>query len=432
VAHVEPFRALRYAVPPAPDLTPLVAPPYDVIGPDDRRRLAAHPANIVHVDLPESERGGDPYREAGERLARWLREGVLARDATDAMYVAEHEFAAPDGSLHRRRGFFARLRLEPYARGIVIPHERTHEGPRVDRTRLLAATGVNLSPIFLLHPDPGARVLSLTGAAAAAPPSAWARLGDGEQVRLWRVDDPSAVEGLSQGLRDQWVLIADGHHRYESALAHEATKRAAGGEGKAGHVLAYLCSLEDPGLVVLPIHRVVRPLAGFEAARVRRALEADFELKPIADPAGLAGAVASGGGRPGVFGLLFGGETGAWVARSRHGGEAEPPGLADLPAPLRNLDVVVLERLVFERALGLAADRRARGDLFEYVKDAGRLIERARTASLGVLLNPTRLEQVAAIARLGHVLPQKSTYFHPKVPTGLVIDPLTESPGGAP
>ena len=425
MAHVEPFRALRYAVPPAPDITPLIAPPYDVIGPANRKRLAAHPANIVHIDLPQAETGGDPYREAGERLTGWIRDGVLVRDASDAIYVAEHEFPGPDGLPRRRRGFFARLRIEPYASGIVIPHERTHEGPRVDRSRLLAATGANLSPIFLLHPDPGARVISITGEVAAAPPTAWARLGGHETVRLWRVDERAAVDGLCGLLRDQWVLIADGHHRYESALAHLARESATGRGAAAGHVLAYLCSLEDPGLAVLPIHRVVRPLPGFDPERVRRALERDFELTPIADPAGLAGAVAAGSGRPGVFGLLFGGERGAWVARWRHDGDDEPAGLADLPAPLRHLDVVVLERLVFERALGLAAERRARGDLLEYIKDDATLIERARNASLAVLLNPTRLDQVTAIARLGLVLPQKSTYFHPKVPTGLVVDLLT-------
>lgn len=427
MAHIEPFRALRYAVDPAPDLTPLVAPPYDVITTAERRRLAAHPANIVHVDLPESKKaGGDPYREAGERLTRWIGEGVLARDPSEAFYVAEHEFRAPDGGRRCRRGFFARLRLEPYSRGIVIPHERTHDAPRADRARLLAATGANLSPIFLLHPDPGARVAGITGGAATAPPTAWARIGEHEVVRLWRVADRSTVDDLRGRLRDMWVLIADGHHRYESALSQDASRPAAGGRSEAGHVLAYLCGLEDPGLSVFPIHRIVRPLPGFDAARVRTALAQDFDLVALADPAGLAGAVAADGGQPGVFGLLFGGESGAWVAHWRHAAAADPPGLEDLPAPLRHLDVAVLERLIFERVLGLDADRRARGEAIEYVKDTGDLVERARAASLAVLLNPTRLEQVTAIARLGLVLPQKSTYFHPKVPTGLVVDTLAE------
>jgi len=431
VAHLGPFRALRYAVPPAPDLTRLIAPPYDVIGPADRRRLAAHPLNIVHVDLPEAGGAGDPYRDAGARLTRWVRDGALARDPSDALYVAEQEFAGRDGA-RRRRGLFARLRLEPYAHGVVLPHELTHDGPRAERARLLAATGANLSPIFFLHPDPGARVAGITGGIAATPPDAWARIGDGETVRLWRVADRPTIDDLLERLRDQWVLIADGHHRYESALAHHAGRAGAGAGEAPGHVLAYLCSLEDPGLAVLPIHRVVHSLPGFEPARVRRALATAFDLAPLPDGAHLPRAVAAEARRPGVFGLLFGGERGAWLARWRDGAAVNPPGLEDLPAPLRRLDVVVLERLILERALGLDAGRRARQENLEYVKDAGTLIERGREASMAVLLNPTRLEQVIEVARLGLRLPQKSTFFHPKVPTGLVVDPIDDRPPSGP
>jgi uncharacterized protein (DUF1015 family) len=432
VAHLEPFRALRYAVAPAPDLTRLIAPPYDVIGAAERRRLAAHPLNIVHVDLPEAGDGGDPYREAAARLTRWIRAGVLARDPSDALYVAEQEFPGPDGAPRRRRGLFARLRLEPYASGVVIPHERTHDGPRADRTRLLAATGANLSPIFFLHPDPDARVAGIAGDIAATPPGAWARVGDGETVRLWRVADHRTIDDLLESLRDQWVLIADGHHRYESALAHHAERTAAGGGEGMGHVLAYLCSLEDPGLAILPIHRVVHSLPGFEPARVRQALTESFDLAPLSDSADLARAVAAEAGRPGVFGLLFGGERGGWVARWRVGAAIDAPGFEDLPVPLRRLDVVLLQRLVFERVLGLDAGRQARQENLEYVKDAGTLIERGRQASLAVLLNPTRLEQVIEVARLGLRLPQKSTFFHPKVPTGLVVDPIGDLPTSRP
>jgi len=422
VAHLEPFRALRYTLPPAPDLTRLIAPPYDVIGPAERRRLAEHLQNVVHVDLPETVDGGDPYQDAGARLTRWIREGVLAPDPAESLYVAEQEFPGPDGAPRRRRGLFARLRLEPYATGVVIPHERTHDGPRADRTRLLAATGANLSPIFFLHPDPGARVAAITGAIAATPPVAWARVGEGETVRLWRVADRRTIDDLVGGLRDQWVLIADGHHRYESALAHHA-ERTAAGEGEApGHVLAYLCSLQDPGLAILAIHRVVHSLPGFDPARVRQALAASFDLALLANRADLPHAVAAEADRAGVFGLLFGGESGGWVARWRDAAAADSPGFEDLPAPLRRLDVVLLQRLVFERVLGLDTGRQARQENLEYVKDAGALVDRGREASMAVLLNPTRLEQVIDAARHGLRLPQKSTFFHPKVPTGLVID----------
>jgi len=429
VAHLEAFRALRFAVPPAPDLTRLIAPPYDVIGPAMRRRLAEHPHNIVHVDLPEAGDGGDPYQEAATRLTGWIREGSLARDPTDALYVAEQEFPGPDGVPRRRRGLFARLRLEPYALGVVRPHEQTHDGPRADRTRLLAATGANLSPIFFLHPDPGGRVAAITGEIVASPPAAWARIDDGESVRLWRVAESRIVGDLVGSLRDQWLLIADGHHRYESALAHDAERRAAGDGEDTGHVLAFLCSMDDPGLAILPTHRVVHSLPGFDPARVRQALAADFDLRPIASRAELPRAVSAEAGHAGVFGLLFGGESGAWLARWRDAA-AESRVFADLPAPLRRLDVVLLQRLVFEAILGLDAGRQARQENLEYVKDASVLIERGGAASMAVLLNPTRLEQVIDAARHGLRLPQKSTFFYPKVPTGLVIDSIPNLPTG--
>jgi len=425
---IAPFRGLRYAVPPAPDLTLLFAPPYDVIGPEDRRRLATHPRNVVHLELPE---GGDAAPEtARARLDAWRREGVLRSDAAPAFYLLEQEFAGRDGRPRRRRGLLVRVRLEPYEAGVVLPHERTLDGPRRERTRLLQATRAGLSPVFMLHPDPDGAVTAVLEKRAAASPIAWATDTKGMHARLFAIDDVASIGRLVELLAPVWALIADGHHRYESALAYREA-RAAAGRDDAAHLLVCLTSLADPGLEVLPIHRVVHSVEGFSAERLRVALAAWFDLEAIPDRGRLEAAVAAGAARSGVFGLTFAGEAGAFVARWREGAGLEVPAMAAVPEALRRLDVVLLHRLVFEAALGIDATRLARQENLDYVKETGPVVDLRSGAQCGVLLNPTRLEQVIEVSRLGLRLPQKSTNFSPKVPAGLVID-LLDDPAPAP
>jgi uncharacterized protein (DUF1015 family) len=417
---VEPFRALRYSPDIASRLGEVLAPPYDVITPAERARLAAHPENIVHVDLPVAADGADRYAVAASILGRWVRDGILVRDPEPAYYLCEQTFCVERGGIGRRLGLFARLGLEPLDSGVVVPHEKTHEGPRVDRLHLLEATRTHISPLLLLHSDPGGEVVRLLGRLTETPPTAAAPAGDTGGCRLWRLSDPGLVQRIHDGLGRSWVLIADGHHRYESALEYD---RLHGGEAP-GSVLACLCSLEDPGVRVLPIHRRIHGLPAFDAARVRAGLSGWFDLEPVAAPSDLPAVVASRAARPGSFGLMFGGETGAWIASWREGAGLELPTLAGLAAALRRLDVILLHRLVLEVTLGLSLEAQARQDHLEYVKDVADLQRGARAAQLSVLMNPTPIEQVMTVARAGLRLPQKSTFFDPKVPSGLVLDPM--------
>jgi uncharacterized protein (DUF1015 family) len=228
------------------------------------------------------------------------------------------------------------------------------------------------------------------------------------------------MERIHERLGRSWVLIADGHHRYESALEYDRLHR---GEAP-GSVLACLCSLEDPGVRVLPIHRRIRGLTSFDAARIRADLSTWFGLEPVARPADLPGMVASRAARPGCFGLMFGAETGAWIASWREGGGLERPTLAGLAPALRRLDVILLHRLVLEETLGLSLEAQARQEHLEYVKDVAELMRGASEAQLSVLMNPMPIDQVMTVARAGLRLPQKSTFFDPKVPSGLVLDPI--------
>lgn len=423
VLQARPFRALRFAPEPGSEIDRRIAPPYDVISPAHRERLAGHPHNIVHLDLPPETPGSDPYHGAAERLRSWVQLGVLIRDPRPAFYLCEQEYRGPDGTARRRRGLFVRLALEPFEAGIVIPHERTLERPRLDRRRLLEATRAHFSAVFLLHPDPGAQVSRLLAEQARGEPTVAVSDGEGTDIRLVRLDEPPIVSRLERLLRDPWALIADGHHRYESGLAYQEARRAQGARD-AEHILAFLCSLEDEGLSVLPIHRLIHSVPDFAPERVRSALAAYFHLQPVATPQALGGAVRAGRDLPGVFGLVFGADGGAFVARWKEGTGLDRPGMRAVPEPLRRLDVILLHRLVLEEVLGIDPGAQARQSHLDYVKDEAQLLERARDSQLGVLLNPTRIEQVVDVGRAGLRLPQKTTYFHPKVPSGLVIDPL--------
>jgi uncharacterized protein (DUF1015 family) len=423
---VAPFRALSYAPDLRKDLSRLIAPPYDVISDALRERLASrHPSNIVHVDLPRPPEGIDAYLHAADRLSALQREGALVRDRVEAFHVLEQRFRTPSGHSSTRRGFFARLRIEGFEAGVVIPHERTLDRPRADRLRLLSATRTHLSAVFMLHPDPGRQVSDLVERALAGAPVLEEAEDDGHACRLARLDGRDEVEAIRSRLAETWALVADGHHRYESALAYRDLRRKSG-HRDAEHLLVFLCSLEDRGLAIFPIHRLVRSLPGFDRQGFLRKLGKHFTVAPVRAPDGLAAAMAGLRGQPGVFGMLFPGERAPSVVAWKPGAGLDLPVLASVPEPLRTLDVILLHRLVLEESLGITQEDQANQSYLDYVKDEGELARRLAdpSAQVGVLMNPTRIEQVIEVTRLGLRLPQKSTYFYPKVPTGLVLDPL--------
>jgi uncharacterized protein (DUF1015 family) len=422
---VAPFRALTYSPRLRPILDRLVAPPYDVLTEEQRARLLArHDENVVHIDLPRPSAGDEPYAGAARLLDRWIGDEVLVRDAQAALYVCEQRYSPPSGGGATRRGFFARLALEPLGSGSILPHERTLEEPRADRRRLLAATRTHLSAVFLLHSDPGADVAGTIAGALDGETFLQAKDDDGTLSRVVRIEDPERVEFITRRLRDQWALIADGHHRYESALAYRDERRARGLRD-AEHVLAFFCSLEDSGLAIFPIHRLVHSLTEFDEAGFRARLVPLFRLERARTADELRAAVSSRSANPGVFGLVLPGGS-CWLLEWKEGEGLGRPELAPIPQPLRRLDVVLLHHLLLEGILGITPEAQARQTNLEYVKDDRSVYERvaAGRAQIGVLMNPTRIQQVIEVTRAGLRLPQKSTYFYPKVLTGLVFDPL--------
>jgi uncharacterized protein (DUF1015 family) len=430
---VESFRALRYAPEAVADLASVVAPPYDVIDPDERRGLADRdPRNVVRLDLPVAEPGDEPderYRRAARQLSAWRADGTLHRDPRPSLYPYEQTYRVPGTAMERRRrGVFARVRLEPFGPGSGIrPHERTLSEPKEDRYRLLRATNVNTSPVVGLYEEPSGTVPAWLEAFEAGPV---AELVDSDGVghRLWRVaaDEDSAVAGICDLIGAGAITLADGHHRYETALRYR-DERAAGmpaadDPGWASILMLLLEPAAGP-LTVLATHRVLTGISGSDHAGMALLPEL-FEVEPSAREGLLRAfgpAALEVGGR-GRFGLWM--REGGYLLTARRGAFAD--GLPAGGGALQGLDVT-LAGIAIERLTGIDAGATAGGRI-RYTTDPAEAIAwvdaRAGGSDAALLLEPTTASEIIAVAADGDVMSQKSTYIYPKALTGLVINPL--------
>jgi uncharacterized protein (DUF1015 family) len=418
MADVQPLRALHYDLGKAGPLDRLSAPPYDVIDAPMRAELASRsPHNVVAVDLPE---GDDPYEHAAALWEEWQRSGIVVRDPEPALWALTQTYRTPDGASRVRSGFFCRVRISPYGPGLVRPHERTHPAAKEDRLRLMRATKANLSPIFALYADPDGQAWSSLAPAMRAEPWGEVTDGDGTTHRLWRVADARVIERVQQALEDRELLIADGHHRYETARTYADE---VGGEGEHRYVLMCLVSLSDPGLTILPTHRLVRGLDADHRERLARLIERDFRVSEVA-PDELRPAAVGTDDLP-VYGYLEG-DNGRALHLELTSAEAAERALADHSAPYRRLDTAVLEKLVLEEALGLSGEDISHGRGLGYASNLEETLSliKKKEYDVAFLLRPTPVEQVRAVADAGETMPPKSTYFYPKLLSGLLFNPL--------
>jgi uncharacterized protein (DUF1015 family) len=416
MAEVRPLQALHYNLGAVGSLQDVVAPPYDVIDAEQRRELIARsPFNVVELDLPEAPGGGDRYAHAAETLEEWTMQGVLTADREPAIWALAQHYEAPDGSRRTRRGILASVRITDYGPGLIRPHERTQPGPKEDRLRLTEATRHNLSPIFSLHPGEAWRHVE----PALGDPWGEASNFDGTVNRVWRVAEPEVHEAIATELADAELLIADGHHRYETARVYADEIP---GDGPHRYTLMCLVSLADPGLTVFPTHRV---LSGLDAAR-RKALAGGLGRLFEVEEVGADGVDPDGEPGTGVFGYTDSDSGLAQRLRLRDR-SALDSGLDGKPDAYRELDAVILETLVLNGLLGMSEDDIAAKRGIGYVKsvDAARAEVESGRADCAFLLRPTPIEQVRAVAATGETMPPKSTYFFPKVPTGIVLNPLS-------
>ncbi len=418
MADVRPFNALHYDLDLVGALGDVTSPPYDVIDAGQRAALLERsPHNVVEVDLPQAEDGGDPYAHAAETIEAWRSKGVLVEDSEPVLWALTQDYAAPDGSTHSRHGILARVRVEDYGAGKIRPHERTLPGPKRDRLDLTRATRLNLSPIFSLSTEDA---WPLVEPAAAGTPWGEVTDEDGTVHRVWRVGDPAIHAAVHERLAGAELLIADGHHRYETA---RAWRDEVGGEGPHNYTLMALTGLDDPGLTVFPTHRV---LSGFAADPERQqllggGLRERFEATEVGvddlDPGGEEGV--------GVFGLYDSHHRRGFRLRLKDTAELDRL-LEGRSAAYRRLDSVILETLVLKAILGMTEDDIAARRGIEYAKsipDSLALLEDG-SHEVAFILRPTPVEEVREVAAAGEIMPPKSTYFFPKILTGIAFNPV--------
>jgi uncharacterized protein (DUF1015 family) len=421
MADVQPLRALHYDPTVVGPLADVVAPPYDVIDSTQRAALIARsPFNVVAVDLPQPEDDKDQYATAGELFEGWQLHGALVRDATPALWAHTQDYTGPDGLTRTRRGFFCRVRIEDYGPGRVRPHERTHPGPKEDRLRLTRATRANVSPIFSLYSDPEQAAWRALSPTTEQQPFAEIADADGTVHRLWRVGEPDAIAAVRAAANGAELLIADGHHRYETMHSYADE---VGGEGEHRYILMCLVALEDPGLTVFPTHRLVRGLDDARWRALDAALARDFEISTVAveDLAPPPG----DGSTPLELGFVDSRkqEPMRLTLKDQAISDAALPEYSDA---YRHLDTGVLETLLLKDALGYSDDDIAHFNGLFYARDTEEALAMVRSGEYDAafVMRPTPVQQVRDVAAAGENMPPKSTYFFPKLLTGLLFNPL--------
>ena len=421
---IAPFRACRYNLAKV-DIHSVVAPPYDVISPGLQEKLYGRdPYNVVRLILGREE---DRYAAAAKAFQQWQESGVLERDREPAIYLLHQIFDGPEGSPITRKGFIALCRLEEFDKKIVLPHEKTLSKPREDRLKLFIAAKANFSQIFCLYSDPEKDIDHALNGRSKADPVIDVSY-DGVQNKLWPVTDKSVIDKVRKVMTGKQVLIADGHHRYETALAYRDRMRSANsrhtGDEPSNFVMMFLTNVDDEGLVIYPTHTVVHSLPSFDRTGFLKRVEESFIVREIADPSSLLTAMQSSSVP--CFGVQLQGED---MVRFLSLKPVRPSAgaLRDaVPAELKDLDVTLLHSAILRDILGISTEAQEAKKNIEYVRDFSDAVKAVREgkAQLAFLMNATKIQQVRAVARAGHTMPQKSTYFHPKLLSGLVINRL--------
>ena len=443
MAQVAPFRGLYFNNNKVNSLTRVVTPPYDVIRPEEREVFAAsHPNNMVHVDLPKALPGDTPlanrYTRAAALFGEWQRDGVFRRAPEPAYYYWETIFEH-GGKQYTRVGLAALVKLEPFSSGIILPHEQTFSAHKADRLELIKHSRAHFSPIFALFPDKAGAILTgLRSCLPAKPLLDFTDVEDRSQ-RLFPVTDRDCVRAVYQAMVPLQLFIADGHHRYETGLAYQkwAKERNPGASPQApfNYVLMYLANLYDPDLVILMAHRLLggpRIKKHLDEYPLLGRLTEYFEVTPLDGPKDNTEAyarfiqenLATNDPHDTVF-IMLGFGLKAWRLRLREGVRQKILGQQMHPA-LAQLDVAVLNYLIFDKILGLDAKAQDDPETCKYSSKMPEVLEflRRKEANLAFVLNPTRIDQVREVASAGLIMPRKSTYFYPKVMTGLILNPI--------
>lgn len=427
MAEIKAFKGLRYTEK-AGDIANLCCPPYDIISGEEREALIRkNPYNLIRLELPVLGGSEDlaPYHEAANTLRAWLKDEILKTDEKEAIYIYEMEFSAY-GKSHKVKGFVSLVKLEPFSKGVILPHEETLSKAKADRFNLMKTTGCNFSQIYSLYMDEDNSAFSLIDKASQGQPHSSFTDGDNVTHRMWIVTDSEFIAALTEKFADKKLYIADGHHRYETALNFKNYVEGNLDEiGSSEYVPMMLVNMENDGLVVFPTHRIVRDLQSFDYNEVCEKCREYFDITPYLNrekgEEGLAKAYAEG---KKAF-VLFTGDNNYTLLTLKNL-DVMNTLLPEGCAALKQLDVTVLHTLILERIFGIDKENMAKQINLTYTRSMQEAIEAVdqKRANCCFLLNPTRVEEIRDVAAAGDKMPQKSTYFYPKLTTGLVMNKI--------
>ncbi len=431
MAEVVPFNGLRYQASKVGDIGNVIAPPFDVI--TSEQQIALHdrsPYNVVRLEYgltgPNDSESDNRYTRAAAALDEWRGQGVLSPDTVSSFYLYEQVFEQRDKQ-YRRHALIGRVRLEEWESGVVRPHEFTLSKPKEDRIQLLRACRTQVSPVFGLYDDTGNEIRGLIEQASGEEVVA-AQDSTGQTHRLRTITDRAAQDAIVRLFQDKRLTIADGHHRYETALAYRAERRASSarwtGDELENLVMMGLTAVDDPGLLVLPIHRLLHTLLPSEFLQ---RLSEHFQVEKVdGEVDALLAKLAEIGDEATAFGMTLSGADDPFVLTLTDREVVYGRMPSDSPSAWRRLDVNVLQYGVFDRILGIDSDSIAKGDAVEFTENAREAVRAVRggQAQAAFLLNPTQAKEVLAVADAGWRMPQKSTFFYPKLGTGLVLNSL--------
>jgi len=438
MAEIIPFNAVHYDGEFAKDLNRIISPPYDVISPDEQEALYLfHPYNIIRLVLgkqfPDDSEIENRYTRAAATLRQWMETGVLKRSRDVGFTVYQMEFDQPEGGRRTVDGIVALVKVDDYGTGKVLPHEKTYKGPKEDQLNLIRACRANFTPIHGLFDDQPQEVMALYFDLLRSAPDQEAVDANGVVHRTWTLNAPAAVSKVVSTLAKKSIFIADGHHRYETSRAYKAEVIKAGAgspDGPHEYIMMYLTAMTHPGLTILPAHRMVKGIKDLDKMKVLDELKPYFDIEDLRFSDSdreeavrtVLDKVHSYARIGGAFGMVIQGDKSFRLLRLKDFKLTDSLMDTSVPSSLRALDVTILREIIMGRGLGLGKDE-SEGHI-EYTPLVFEAINKALKGEVQIsfLLNPTRVDQMRAAAELGHKLPQKSTYFFPKISSGLVIN----------
>lgn len=443
MVRIAPFRGVFYNPGKIRDLAKVISPPYDVVSADEQEKLyRKSPYNFIRLDLSQEP---DAYAPVAQLLQSWVAEGILQRDAAPALYFMAQKFALKEGGVKERLGFFALTQLQDFSGGDIRPHEKTLEGPKQDRLKLMLASHTQLSPIFALYSQAKGTINRiLSEQTAGQTPFIDVKPEGGGECRLWRIVDPGLIGEIQREMKDQTLLIADGHHRYEATLAYRDHMRGQGswsGREAFNYIMTYFANFDDENVVILPTHRLVRGYEPKAFLQLEEALQTYFYIEQYPKTAEGKGwflkALRNAGKKHRVIGASFKRDPRYLLLRLKN--KRIMQRLAkDLSAPLRELEISILHLLILEHILGLSPERQTSGEAIRYSQDEEVVLQTLEKDDFqaAFILNASKSADILAIVAGGEKMPQKSTYFYPKLLSGLIvnkIDPAEEiqESGGA-